>query len=254
MKSFCTHLTGTFPLLSVRVSIESGGGEAQNITVQKAHGCSFLMVVDYLKGEGGGMSGLSRRRWEVCDSHQVTGLFRARWAGRRPLSAEPSLAAAAAATWRWMEASGEPGPNPGLHSLPAQTHSGAFHTASPCRLRDSCSGRCWYTSRHFGSAGVRCHTPVLRWKQCKDRREAWEFNTQTSAAWHFIWSVRWCIRKIELSIQREKKPPITTESWMIANCGIFYFVLIKTRCSSSKVLPHFIPWSLKGMCFDKYAY
>lgn len=42
MKSFCTHLTGTFPLLSVRVSIESGGGEAQNITVQKAHGCSFL--------------------------------------------------------------------------------------------------------------------------------------------------------------------------------------------------------------------
>lgn len=50
MKSFCTHLSGTFPLLSV--STESGGGEAQHSTVQKAHGCSCLMVVDYLN-EGG---------------------------------------------------------------------------------------------------------------------------------------------------------------------------------------------------------
>lgn len=60
MKSFCTHLSGTFPLLSVRVSIESGGGEAQYSTVQKAHGCSYLMVVDYLKGgrEGQGGGGL----------------------------------------------------------------------------------------------------------------------------------------------------------------------------------------------------
>lgn len=55
MKSFCTHLSGTFPLSSARVSIESGGGEARNSTVQKAHGCSCFMVVDYLKGgwEGG---------------------------------------------------------------------------------------------------------------------------------------------------------------------------------------------------------
>ncbi len=53
MKSFCTHLSGTFPLLSARVSIESGGGEAQYSTVQKAHGCSCLMVVDYLKGGDG---------------------------------------------------------------------------------------------------------------------------------------------------------------------------------------------------------
>lgn len=62
MKSFCTHLSGTFPLLSARVSIESGGGEAQNSTVQKAHGCSCLMVFDYLKG------GMGRFKVEAAGS------------------------------------------------------------------------------------------------------------------------------------------------------------------------------------------
>lgn len=136
------------------------------------------MVVDYLKGEGDEL-GLRWRRWEVCDSHQVMGHFRAQRAGRRPLSAEPSLAAGAATAWRWMEVSGEPGLNLGPHSLPALTRSGASHTANPYSPLDSCSGRCWYTSHHFGSAGVRCHTPGLRWKQCKDRKDVWEFNTQT---------------------------------------------------------------------------
>lgn len=158
MKSFCTHLPGTFPLSSARVSIESGGGEAQYNTVQKAHDCSCLMVFDYLKG---GMGRLRWRRWGVDHSHQVMGLFRARQASRRPLSAVPSPAAAAAAAWGTVEPSGGPGPNRGPRSPPAPSRSGASHTVGPCRLRDSCSGHCLHTPRHFGSAGARCHTPGL---------------------------------------------------------------------------------------------
>lgn len=139
MKSSCTHLSGTFPLLSARVSIESGGGEAQYSTVQKAHGCSCLMVFDYLKGE---WEGLRWRRQGVYHSPQVMGLFRARRASRRPLSAVPSPAAAAAAAWGMMEASGGPGPNLGPRSPPALTRSGASRTAGLRSLRDSCSGRC----------------------------------------------------------------------------------------------------------------
>lgn len=174
MKSFCTHLSGTFSLLSARVSIESGGGEAQYSTVQKAHvlfnGCWL-----FLKGE---MGRLRWRRQGVYHSHQVMGLFRARWASRRPLSAVLSPVAEAAAASGRMGSWGGPGPNRDPRSPLAPTHSGASHTAGLCRLRDSCSGRCWHTLHHFGSAGARCHTPGLRREQCKDRREEWESNMQ----------------------------------------------------------------------------
>lgn len=64
MKSFCTHWPGTFSLLSARVSIESGGREAQYITVPKAHGCCFFNGC-WLFQEGMGR-GIKWRWWVVC--------------------------------------------------------------------------------------------------------------------------------------------------------------------------------------------
>lgn len=176
MKSFCTHLSGTFPLLSARVSIESGGGEAQYIQSRKL---MVALVKWLLVVWTGGMGRLRWRWWGVYLSHRVMGLFRARRASRRPLSGAPSPSAAAAtAAWGRTGASGGPGLSWVPRSPPAPTRSEASRTAGPCRLRGSCSVRCWRTPRHFGSAGARCHTPGLRRGQCKERREEWESHMQ----------------------------------------------------------------------------
>lgn len=118
--------------------------------------------------------GKGRLRWRrrgVHRSGQVMSHFRAWRANRGPLSAVLSPAAAA---WRGTGASAGRGLNWALCSPPALFRSEASHTAGPCRPRDSCSGCCWHTPRHFGSAGARCRTPGLWWKQCKDKREQWE--------------------------------------------------------------------------------
>lgn len=98
-----------------------------------------------------------------------------------------------------MGASAGRGPNWGLGSPPAPFRSGVSHTAGPCRRRDSCSGRCWHTLRHFGSAGARCHTPGLWWEQSEDRREQWD-QTCDERVWMTLY-LKWTVMHQKHSIK-----------------------------------------------------
>lgn len=131
---------------------------------------SWIFFNDWLLKWGRGR--FRWRRWGGHHSDQLGSVFRGWWPSRRPGAA----AAAAAARQRTGPTAGR-GLNWDLRSRPTPSRSAASHTAAPCRPRGSYSGGCWCTCRHFGSAGVHCHTPELWWEQCREETEQWEQTT-----------------------------------------------------------------------------
>lgn len=153
------HSYWHIPLLSA--STDPVGAEAQHSSES-----SWFFFDDWLFKWGRGR--FRWRRWGGHHSDQLGSVFRGWRPGRRP-----AAAAAAAARHRRGPSAG-PGLNWGLRSRPAPSRSAASHTAAPCSPRGSYSGGCWCKRRHFGSAGVHCHTPGLWWEQCRERRQSSE--------------------------------------------------------------------------------